>query len=297
MPPLAPQVVSSRTGSVGLSGERVPASESSSDVTRDDDATRRVALGALGCGCIGCAAAYVGLDRESPVDVFAAKAVEASRAKDERFARVMRGGMQDYEAWDEVVAFKTALFENVRRGDLCVEIGIGGGPNLHYYGARAKKVVAVEPNLAFDEFASAEARATGTTLEVREGVAEAIPFPDGSVDVVVGTMVLCSVQNVAASLAEVRRVLKPGGRYLFSEHTKAPDDWALLTAAQTVASPLQLALANGCHLRRDPLPEIERAFRRVDARSFVLSNTGRGPPWPPHFLLAPHVVGVATKAS
>ena len=260
--------------------------------------TRRAVLGALGCGCVACAAAYASLDRENPVDSLLAMGVEASRAKNERFARVMRGGMADYEALDEVRNFKHALFANVRPGDAVVEIGIGGGPNLQYYGRRAKRVVAVEPNLAFDTFASDEAQATGTNLEVREGVAEALPFPDASVDVVVGTMVLCSVTSVAASLAEVRRVLKPGGRYLFSEHTRAPDGWNLLATAQTVASPLQLALANGCHLRRDPLPDITARFgaAHVRARSFVLGNTGRAPPWPPHFLLAPHVVGVATKA-
>ena len=263
-----------------------------------DAETRRAVLGALGCGCVACAAAYASLDRENPVDSLLAMGVEASRAKNERFARVMRGGMQDYEALDEVRSFKEELFANVRRGDTVVEIGIGGGPNLQYYGKRAKRVVAVEPHLAFDTFASDEAQATGTNLEVREGVAEALPFPDASVDVVVGTMVLCSVTSVAASLAEVRRVLKPGGRYLFSEHTKAPDGWNLLATAQTVASPLQLALANGCHLRRDPLPDITARFgaAHVRARSFVLGNTGRRPPWPPHFLLAPHVVGVATKA-
>ena len=262
-----------------------------------DAETRRAVLGALGCGCVACAA-YAGLDRENPIDSLLAMGVEASRAKNERFARVMRGGMADYEALDEVRDFKHALFANVRRGDTVVEIGIGGGPNLQYYGKRAKKVIAVEPNLAFDTFASDEAQATGTNLEVREGVAERLPFADASVDVVVGTMVLCSVTSVAASLAEVRRVLKPGGRYLFSEHTKAPDGWNLLATAQTVASPLQLALANGCHLRRDPLPDITARFgaAHVRARSFVLGNTGRAPPWPPHFLLAPHVVGVATKA-
>ena len=55
-------------------------------------------------------------------------------------------------------------------------------------------------------------------------------------------------------------MLKPGGRYLFTEHTRAPEDWRLLNAAQTVMDPLQNALANGCHLRRDPRPTIERVF-------------------------------------
>ncbi|KAH8046220.1 methyltransferase [Aureococcus anophagefferens] len=213
--------------------------------------------------------------------------------ENERFARVMRGGMQDYEALDEVHTFKEELFANVRPATRSSR-SASAGPNLQYYGPHAKRVVAVEPNLAFDTFASDEAQATGTNLEVREGVAERLR-PDGSADAVVGTMVLCSVTSVAASLAEVRRVLKPGGRYLFSEHTRAPDGWNLLATAQTVASPLQLALANGCHLRRDPCRTSRRASARPTcARSFVLGNTGRGP-WPP--LSSRRAVGVATRLS
>ena len=207
----------------------------------------------------------------------------------------MSGGMRDYEGWDEVRAFKADLFSHVQKNDDVVEIGIGSAPNLQYYGSKAKRVRAVEPNAAFFDLAATQAQWEGTTLDVVQGVAEAMPFEDNSVDVVVGTMVLCSVQSVRKACEEVKRVLKPGGRYLFTEHTKAPDDWRLLNAAQTVMDPLQNALANGCHLRRDPRPVIERVFGtgNVDARSFVLANTQRGPPWPPHFLLAPHLVGVA----
>ena len=248
---------------------------------------------------------------------------DAAKARDERFARVMSGGMRDYEGWEEVRAFKTVrkskcrrfstpstrrlldsvlahrfkteLFSHVQKNDDVVEIGIGSAPNLQYYGSKAKRVRAVEPNAAFFDLAATQAQWEDTTLDVVQGVAEAMPFEDNSVDVVVGTMVLCSVQSVRKACEEVKRVLKPGGRYLFTEHTRAPEDWRLLNAAQTVMDPLQNALANGCHLRRDPRPTIERVFgkSRVDARSFVLSNTQRGPPWPPHFLLAPHLVGVA----
>ena len=191
--------------------------------------------------------------------------------------------------------FKTELFSHVQKNDDVVEIGIGSAPNLQYYGSKAKRVRAVEPNAAFFDLAATQAQWEDTTLDVVQGVAEAMPFEDNSVDVVVGTMVLCSVQSVRKACEEVKRVLKPGGRYLFTEHTRAPDDWRLLNAAQTVMDPLQNALANGCHLRRDPRPIIERVFGsgNVDARSFVLANTQRGPPWPPHFLLAPHLVGVA----
>ena len=185
----------------------------------------------------------------------------------------------------------------MRQGDVVAEIGIGSGPNLQYYGARAKRVVAVEPNLAFEEFVTAEADASRTTLELVQGYAEALPLPDASVDVLVGTMVLCTVNDVTRSLVEARRVLKPGGKYLFTEHTKAPEDWTLLNVAQATSDPLQRVFGKGCHLRRDPLPAIRDVFgdANVRSRSFVLSNTNRGPPWPPHFLLAPHLVGAATK--
>ena len=135
-----------------------------------------------------------------------------------------------------------------------MEIGIGSAPNLQYYGSKAKRVRAVEPNAAFFDLAATQAQWEDTTLDVVQGVAEAMPFEDNSVDVVVGTMVLCSVTSVRKACEEVRRVLKPGGRYLFTEHTRAPEDWRLLNAAQTVMDPLQNALANGCHLRRDPRP-------------------------------------------
>ena len=158
--------------------------------------------------------------------------------------------------------------------------------------------MAVEPNRMFDDYIYAAAAKTKTPMTIVPGKAEAIPVEDNSVDIVVGTMVLCSVASVQQSLNEVFRVLKPGGKYLFTEHTKAPDDWHLLGLAQTLTEPMQLQLAEGCHLRRNPKPFVESVFSKenVDAKQFVLSNTGRAPPdWPPHFLLAPHYVGMATK--
>ena len=201
--------------------------------------TRREAMIAVGaCGCVGCVG-VLGRDAITPVDDASAILAERGRSDDARFARVMAGGMRDYESWDEVRAFKKDLFSNVRQGDVVAEIGIGSGPNLQYYGARAKRVVAVEPNLAFEEFVTAEADASRTTLELVQGYAEALPLPDASVDVLVGTMVLCTVNDVTRSLVEARRVLKPGGKYLFTEHTKAPEDWTLLNVAQATSDPLQ----------------------------------------------------------
>lgn len=268
-----------------------------------EDKNRRALLlsGAVTCACGACAAFIPASQRVSD-EVFLLDRVE-SRALEEytldsRFARVMAGGMRDYEELEEVRHFKQELFANVKKGDRVLEIGVGSGPNLGFYGDRASVVLAVEPNRSFDIYARSAASSTDTNLEIVPGRAEEIPIDDASVDVVVGTMVLCSVESVERSLREVHRVLKPGGKFLFTEHTRAPKGWHLLNLAQELIAPIQITMAQGCHLRREPRPEIEAVFGapNVMARSFVLSNTNRSPPWPPHFLLSPHLVGFATKS-
>mmetsp|Transcript_28963 Transcript_28963/g.42728 ORF Transcript_28963/g.42728 Transcript_28963/m.42728 type:complete len:350 (+) Transcript_28963:55-1104(+) len=265
------------------------------------EVSRRSLILGGACTCALCTTFYtpaVHGDDEIWMLQKAEERIEKEKTLEARFARVMAGGMADYEAWEEVRNFKTNLFSSVKKGDTVLEIGVGSGPNLPYYGSRASQVLAVEPNRMFDDYMYAAAVRTNTPLTIVPGKAEEIPVPDNSVDVVVGTMVLCSVTSVKQSLQEVYRVLKPGGKYLFTEHTKAPDDWQLLGLAQTITEPLQLKLAEGCHLRRNPQLFVEETFQKsnVDAKRFVLSNTGKTPPnWPPHFLLAPHYVGTATK--
>ena len=123
-------------------------------------------------------------------------------------------------------------------------------------------------------------------------------------------MLLCSVSNVEASVAEIQRVLKPGGKYVFVEHISAPRG-SVLRAMQTVFDPLQQTCACGCHLARDPLARIRAAgWGKLDAEYFSLGQTleeaadaadgtrgwrpSDGPP-PPHFLLSPHLGGIAYK--
>ena len=92
-----------------------------------------------------------------------------------------------------------------------MEIGIGSGPNLKYYADKSiGKLMALEPNREFDEYIIQNvAKSNLQTKNIVPGVAESIPKADNSVDVVVGTMVMCSVSSVKQSLAEVYRVLKP----------------------------------------------------------------------------------------
>ena len=98
--------------------------------------------------------------------------------------------------------------------------------------------------------------------------------------------VLCSVPSVQRALAEVRRVLKPGGKFLFIEHVVAPD--TQLRLLQHLLNPLQQATADGCHLDRDTLSSIQSAgFATVDASRFAVPGLG---------LIGPHVAGIATKS-
>ncbi|MDX1532567.1 MAG: class I SAM-dependent methyltransferase, partial [Rhodothermales bacterium] len=111
-----------------------------------------------------------------------------------------------------------------------VEVGPGAGVNLPYL-RRADRWIGVEPNVHFHGRLRRKAHAVGVPAEVVAGVAERLPLPDAHADAVVSTLVLCSVGDVAAALAEVRRVLKPDGRFVFVEHVAAPRG-TLLRAAQ-----------------------------------------------------------------
>ncbi|XP_057777230.1 uncharacterized protein LOC130995809 isoform X3 [Salvia miltiorrhiza] len=117
-------------------------------------------------------------------------------------------------------------------------------------------------------------------------VAEALPLKDASVDAVVGTLVLCSVKDVDQALQEVRRVLKPGGLYIFVEHVAAKDG-TLLRFVQGILDPLQQTVADGCHLTRHTATNIATAgFADLDVNQAVLSTAS---------LINPHVYGVAYK--
>ncbi|MES2341027.1 MAG: class I SAM-dependent methyltransferase [Pseudomonadota bacterium] len=130
-----------------------------------------------------------------------------------------------------------------------LELGIGMGLNLAFYDpAKVSAVVGVDPSPELRALAQAAPRPEGLKVEVDKGTAEALPFESGSFDTVVCTFTLCSVHNPAAALAEARRVLKPGGRFLFCEHGLAPD--AGVAKWQRFWDPLWSRMAGGCHLTR-----------------------------------------------
>ena len=123
-------------------------------------------------------------------------------------------------------------------------------------------------------------------LQLVEGLAESMPFPDASFDTVVCTLTLCSVGNPEAAVKERRRVVRPGGRVVFLEHVQDPD-FGLLRIQQVVFDPLQQALADGCHLSRDTEATIQgEVWSQVALQNFRVEGAS---------LISPHVRGVAVR--
>lgn len=172
-------------------------------------------------------------------------------------------------------------------GDLAgtvLEIGPGTGVNLAYL-PDGVYWIGLEPNPYFHPHLRRALSLRGLSGDALLGQAEAIPLPEGSVEAVVATLVLCSVEDPRRALAEILRVLKPGGRFVFLEHVAAPRGSGLRWA-QDLLCPLWAFLGDGCHPNRETLALIREAgFARVEAASFAL-------PLP---LVAPHVAGVAWK--
>ena len=122
-------------------------------------------------------------------------------------------------------------------------------------------------------------------MELRTGSAERLDVEDATADAVVSTLVLCSVADLAAVLKEIRRVLKPGGRFVFIEHVAAPQGtW--LRRAQRAFRPLSKTFADGCQPDRETWRAIEAAgFAQVDLEHFRA----------PAPIISPHIAGVAVK--
>lgn len=164
-----------------------------------------------------------------------------------------------------------------------LEIGAGTGLNLEHYPSTVTELVLAEPELPMRRRLEQRIRRSAAPVRVSDASAEPLPFPDGSFDTVVSTMVLCTVPDPGAALAEVRRVLRPEGRLLFCEHVPA-DSPRLARWQRLLASPWA-AFAQGCRCDR-PLKDLIAAaltVHRADAERW------RG--MPP--LVGPLVVGAA----
>jgi SAM-dependent methyltransferase len=170
---------------------------------------------------------------------------------------------------------------------LVCEVGAGSGLNFAHYPATVTQVVAIEPEPTLREHAAGVARAAPVPIEVREGTADTLPVEDASCDAVVLSLVMCTVPDPAAGLAEARRVLRPGGQVRFYEHVRSAHRF--VAVAEDLVAPIWARFAGGCHPNRDAVGALTSAGFDVSVvRRFGFSPQRGIPP-------TAHVLGRARR--
>lgn len=129
-----------------------------------------------------------------------------------------------------------------------LEIGFGSGTNVPFYPAEVRRVLAVDPATVGQKLAADRVARSAAAVEYVGLDGEELPLDDASVDHALSTFTMCTIPDVERALAEVRRVLRPGGTLHFLEHGRAPD--AKVMKWQDRLNPLQMRVAGGCHLNR-----------------------------------------------
>lgn len=149
-----------------------------------------------------------------------------------------------------------------------LELGCGGGINMQFYDpSRVTAFSGLDPSPALLDRSREAAHAKGMVADIRGGYGEAMPFDEAQFDTVLVTFTLCSVDNQAQVLREMRRVLKPGGKILFLEHGSAPD--ASVQKWQRRIEPIWKRIGGNCHLTR----AISGAYEMA---GFSISRTEKG---------------------
>ncbi len=160
-----------------------------------------------------------------------------------------------------LAAWRSELLSDV--GGRVLDVGAGTGANLPYYTQNVERLVLAEPDQHMRAKLEAKLVDFELNAEVVDAALEELPFADGSFDVVVSTLVLCSVPELGPALAEVKRVLRPGGRFVFLEHVASDDPGRYRW--QRRLEPLWRRVAEGCRLTRRTEQAILDAGLRVDS--------------------------------
>jgi ubiquinone/menaquinone biosynthesis C-methylase UbiE len=158
-------------------------------------------------------------------------------------------------------------------GDV-LEIGFGSGLNLPHYPPQVLKITAVDCNAGTLRLAARQLEQSPIDVAHIVGSSERLPTPNGSFDSVVSAFTLCSIRDVAAALREVRRVLRPGGRYFFLEHGLSSEP--KIARWQHRCTPITRWLGEGCHLDRPIRRLVEAAgFQTMHCEEHELPSLGK----------------------
>ncbi|MGA7877295.1 MAG: class I SAM-dependent methyltransferase [Desulfoferrobacter sp.] len=179
---------------------------------------------------------------------------------------------------------KRSIFANL--SEKMVEIGPGAGANFRYF-CPGTSVVAIEPNSEMHPYLKARAERFGLDLDIRGIRGEEMDLGTSSVGSVVGTLVLCSVDNPSRVVSEVHRILMPGGRYIFLEHVAAPEGSKMRSLQNFIHRPWRW-LFEGCNLNRNTHTILaEAGFTKLEMDCFTLKS--------PLIPVTPHIFGMAVK--
>jgi len=152
-----------------------------------------------------------------------------------------------------------------------VEVGFGSGANVPYYPSAVEQVFAIDPALVGRKLAAKRLAASSVPVEFVGLDGAAIPLDDASVDNALSTWTLCTIPDVDVALQEVRRVLRPGGRFVFLEHGLSDDP--RVARRQHRYNTWQQRLAGGCHLDRDPARLVAGAGLLIEhIETFVIAG-------------------------
>lgn len=169
-----------------------------------------------------------------------------------------------------------------------IEIGPGAGVNFAFYPPAVTEVLAVEPEPDLRRQALAAAQKAPVPVTVVAGVAEDLPAGDESCDGAVSSLVLCTVRDPTRALAEIRRVLKPGGTFCYYEHVIAQSSAGALLQRMIDRAGIQQFVAGGCHCSRNTGAAIRAAGFDVVKEKRVTR--------PLTITAAPQIIGTATRA-
>lgn len=188
----------------------------------------------------------------------------------------------------ELRAERAALLEGL--SGTVVEVGAGSGTNFASYPATVERLIAVEPEPHLRADAERAAASAPVPVEVVDALGESLPLADGEADAVVYCLVLCSIPDQAAALAEARRVLRPGGELRYYEHVAEPRGTRARRWQELVdRSGVWARLGGGCHVARETGDAIRAAGFTVEQERVVMFG-------PPGIPARRHLAGVARRA-
>ena len=172
-------------------------------------------------------------------------------------AKLCRVGFYDDQVLPRVLNFVMGFKVIAEERQKCLaevkgqvlEVGFGSGHNLPYYPKGIEKVVAIDPSIVSAKLALKRIGQAAFPVEYLPLRGEEIPAPSGSFDSVVSTFTLCTIPDADAALRQIRRVLKPDGRFFFVEHGRSGDP--AVQRWQARMNGFQKFVCGGCHLNRD----------------------------------------------